>query len=413
MAFDVNRNLGPGASGSYTYESVGNAEDLSDILVNIDPKRNKFYSAFGTAAPAISTSFEWFTERLRPPQDNAHFEIEEYAFKDIDSQEGLRNWIQHFQGTGRISDTQNSVKKVFRRGSSEFNAAADKAMRSMADDIEYMIVTSKVGKAEVPGVSPARSGGIPFFMNCNELSATVATTSGETPAKVTLPDVSSTNPVDLKTGDFVYFYADTMPTGITANKAYFIRLTKEGEALKNIFTLHPSLEDAVNNENAVKATTAGTKVKMVRRNVFSKKGNTGWALSDLSDILQMIYLRGGHGNQAYMSLSNKRYFSKLIDAESQAQRNSSGENSFNEAATSFFSDFGTVTAHAHMMYPDSRIDILDMQYWDLKYLHKPQEVPRERLAKTGTYEKFVIEAALGVKGTAPQASGSLVDITLP
>jgi len=411
MAYDVTRNLGPGKSGSYTYESVGNAEDLSDILVNIDPNRTKFYSAFGTAEPAIATSFEWFTERLRPPQDNAHFEMEEYTFKDIDSQEGLKNWIQHFQGTGRISDTQQSVKKVWRRGTTEFDAAADKAMRSLADDIEYMIVSSKVGNQETPGNTPSRSGGIPYFLKLNEMTATFTAAEGEDDAYVTLGDVSSSNPIDLKTGDFVYFYATTMPTGVTANKAYYIRLTQAGETLKNIFTLHPSLEDAVNNTNTVQASTTGTAVKMVRRNVISKGSNT-WALSDLSDVLQMIFMRGGHGNQAYMSLANKRHFSDLINAKSQAQRDASKNNSFNEAATSFFSDFGTITAHAHMMYPDNRIDILDMQYWDLKYMHKPHEVPREKLAKTGTYEKFVVEAALGLKGTAPQASGALVDITL-
>ena len=406
MAYDVTRNLGPGKSGSYTYESVGNAEDLSDILVNIDPNRTKFYSAFGTAEPAISTSFEWFTERLRPPQDNAHFEMEEYEFKDIDSQEGLKNWIQHFQGSGRVSDTQNSVKKVWRRGTSEFDAAADKAMRSLADDIEYMIVSSKVGQQETPGSLPSRSGGIPYFLRLNEMTATFAD------GTVTLPEVSATNPIDLKTGDFVYFIADTMPAGATANKAYYIRLTEAGEALKNIFTLHPSLEDAVNNTNPVSA-TGGTNVKMVRRNVISNKGEDGWKLSNLSDVLQMVFLRGGHANQAYMSLANKRYFSKLINAETQNQRDASKSMTYNEAATAFYSDFGTITAHAHMMYPDNRIDILDMQYWDLKYMHKPHEVPREKLAKTGTYEKFVVEAALGLKGTAPQASGALVDITLP
>lgn len=408
MAYDVDRKL-IGTNGSYTYTSVGNAEDLSDILTNIDPDRTKFYSAFGTADPAISTSFEWFTERLRPPQDNAHYEMEEYQFKDIDSQEGLKNWVQHFQGTGRVSDTQNSVKKVFRRGTTEFDAAADRAMRSLADDIEYMLVSSAVGNQETPGTAPARSGGIPYFLQMNEMAATVSTSDNT----ITLSAVTASNPIDLKTGDFVYFYADTMPTGLTANKAYYIKLTASAETgLKNVFTLHKSLEDAVKGANAVNMTTAGTNVTMVRRNVISKKGADGWALSDLSDVLEMVYRRGGHANQAYMSLANKRYFSKLINAETQAQRDANKQNAYNESAIMFYSDFGTIAAHAHHMYSDARIDILDMQYWDIKYLHKPHEVDRDRLAKTGTYEKYVVEAALGLKGTAPQASGALINISL-
>ena len=78
MAQDIQRNLGPGANGSFSYDSVGNAEDMRDVLINLDPVRTKFLSAFGTAEDAISTDFSWFTERLRPPQDNAHLEKEEY-----------------------------------------------------------------------------------------------------------------------------------------------------------------------------------------------------------------------------------------------------------------------------------------------------------------------------------------------
>ncbi|EJW98789.1 phage major head protein, partial [gut metagenome] len=109
MANDVNRKL-VGNNGSFSYDSVGNAEDLHDILININPNRTKFLSKFGTAEKAVSTNFNWFTERLRPPQDNAHLEKEDYTFSEIGTQEGLSNYIQHFQNSGFITDTQNSIK---------------------------------------------------------------------------------------------------------------------------------------------------------------------------------------------------------------------------------------------------------------------------------------------------------------
>lgn len=407
MANDVVRNLGPGANGSFSYDSVGNAEDLYDILTNIDPLRTKFLSAFGTAERAISTDFSWFTERLRPPQDNAHLEKEEYAFNEIGTQEGLHNYIQHFQNSGFITDTQNAIKKAFRRGTSEFNAAVDHAIRGQGEDIELMIVKSKVAHFETPGSVPARSGGIPYFLQANTIAATVETTDGV----VTLTGVSAdSNPIDLSTGDFVYFVADTMPTGLEANHIYYIRLEASASKDKNKFKLYHDLEEAVDgaaNTNII-PTTAGTNLKIVRRNVISLGGESKFTLEDINTVLEMVYRRGGNANQAYMSLRNKRDFSKLVNAQSTAYRPVDTASKLTDAATVYESDFGTVTAHAHAMYPDSRIDILDMQYWDLKWLNNTHEVPN--LAKTGTYEKFVVESDLGVQATAPQASGAIVDI---
>lgn len=407
MANDVSRNLGPGASGSYSYESVGNAEDLSDILVNIDPDRTKFLSAFGTADDAISTDFSWFTERMRPPQDNAHLEKEEYAFAEIDSQEGLRNFIQHFQNTGFVTDTQKRIKKVFRRGTNEFDAAVDRAIRSQGDDIEFMLVNSMESCFETPGTKPARSGGVPYFLQTYAEPATVEITGGV----VTLTNVTKdTHPIDLKTGDFVYFTATTMPTGLEANRCYYIRIETDAAEAKNKFKLYRDMNDAVKGTASaeIKPTTTGTGLTMIRRNVVSLGGSKDFSLDDINTVMEMIYRRGGHGNQAYMSLRNKRNFSNLVNANVQANRKATDKANYNDAATVYESDFGVVNAHAHMMYPDTRMDILDLQYWDMKWLSRTHEVPN--LAKTGTYDKFVIEADCGLQATAPQSSGAIIDI---
>ena len=405
MANDVNRKL-VGNNGSFSYDSVGNAEDLHDILININPTRTKFLSKFGTAEKAVSTDFSWFTERLRPPQDNAHLEKEDYTFSEIGTQEGLRNFIQHFQNSGFITDTQNSIKKAFRRGTSEFNAAVDHAIRGQGEDIELMIVKSKVGNLETPGTKAARSGGIPFFLQANTVDATVETAGGV----VTLTGINAeSNPIDLSTGDFVYFTATKMPTGLEANRIYYIRIEDSAKKDKNKFKLYYDLEEAIDGTATnIKPTDAGTALKMVRRNVVSLGGAKDFTLEDINTVLEMIYRRGGNANQAYMSLRNKRKFSKLVNAQSTAYRPADTETKLNDAATVYESDFGVITASAHAMYPDSRLDILDMQYWDLKWLNNTHEV--SNLAKTGTYEKFVVESDIGVQATAPQASGAIVDI---
>lgn len=408
MANDVVRNLGPGANGSFSYDSVGNAEDLYDILINLDPARTKFLSAFGTAEDAISTNFSWFTERLRPAQDNAHLEKEEYTFKEIASQEGLSNYIQHFQNGEFITDTQNRIKKAFRRGTSEFNAAVDKAIRAQREDIELMLVKSKEAHFETPGTVPARSGGIPYFLRSNSEDATVATETGV----VTLTKVNkTTHPIDLQTGDFVYFTADTMPTGLEGSRVYYVRLETEANEDKNKFKLYYSLEEAVDGKGEnIKPSSEGTSLKLERRNIVSLGGESDFDLEHINTVLEMIYRRGGNGNQLYMSLRNKRKFSKLVNAKITVNRDAPVMAQLNDAATYYESDFGNVTAHAHFMYPDNRLDILDMQYWDMKWLRRTHEV--EGLAKTGTYEKFVIESDCGLQATAPQASGAIVDIKI-
>ena len=173
--------------------------------------------------------------------------------------------------------------------------------------------------------------------------------------------------------------------------------------------MYYDLEEAVDGTATnIKPTDAGTGLKMVRRNVVSLGGAKDFTLEDINTVLEMIYRRGGNANQAYMSLRNKRKFSKLVNAQSTAYRPADTETKLNDAATVYESDFGVITASAHAMYPDSRLDILDMQYWDLKWLNNTHEV--SNLAKTGTYEKFVVESDLGVQATAPQASGAIVDI---
>lgn len=405
---DPHRNLGPGKNTSLSYDAVGNAEDLSDVLICLQPERAKFLAQFGRQPEALNTHYEWFTERLRPPQDNAHLEKEDYKFQEIDSQEGLRNYIQHFQNTGYMTDTMRRVKRAYgtRSGEEEFARAVTNAMKGQSDDIEFMIVTSRAGHAETPASVPARSGGIPFFLNANTLAATVETTGGV----VTLTDVSETQPVDLKTGDFVYFTADTMPTGLEANKCYYIRIEDTAKELKNKFTIYPDLESAVLKDTTkqITFTDEGTNLKVIRRNVVSLGGTEDFTLDHLSHVRQMIYMRGGNGNQAFMSLRNKKRFSELVNAKMTANRDGNKSIAYNDVATVYESDFGTITAHGHMMYSNDRIDILDMQYWDLKWMAPTHEVPD--LAKTGNYETFVVESDLGVYAAAPQASGAVVDI---
>ena len=71
-------------------------------------------------------------------------------------------------------------------------------------------------------------------------------------------------------------------------------------------------------------------------------------------------------------------------------------------------DFGMVTAQPHLWYPNNRIDAMDEEYFALKWFDRTHEVAN--LAKKGNYSEFVIEGSIGLKGTQPHASGSILNI---
>lgn len=365
-----------------------------------------FLSSFGTADDATSTDASWFTEPLRPPQMNAHYEYEEYKFDKIPSVEGLHNYIQHFQSTGYISDTARKIKKAYAPNSDEFARAITNAFTYQGHDIEYMLVNNEAKRKESPGTQPALSGGVPYFMQINQIACTIANSTDI----VTMTGVTKDKPSGLQNGDFVTIIAEALPTGISADKLYYVRFETSSNDDLNKIKLYHTMKGAVEGIEGDKVdfTDDGTNVKLVTNNVISLGGKAEFTLDDINTVMQMANRRGGEPSMAYMSLYQKKRFSELINANIQAQRPAGTKPNYVDAAFVYEGDFGTIEAKAHPLYAEDRIDILDMQYWDLKWLFRTHQ--RDNLARTGTYDKYVIESALLLQGQQPKASCSVIGI---
>ena len=396
---DVTRNLGPSKNQSYTYDAVGHAEDISPILTNIDPEETLFYSKFGNTKPATELHFSWMTKGLSPAQDNAYKEMETYTFKPSGSIQGMSNNIQFFKKSGMITDAQQKVAKVYKNEhGSEIADMKYDAYVGLAKDIEYMLVNSEKKVDGSSTVAP-RSGGVPFFMKRDLIDVTVSGTDGT---------VTTTTESNLKTGDIAYFIADTIPTGMKEGLYYYVRVD---DSNTKKLTLFDTQKGAVENIASlqVKATTAGTNVKLVTNNVVSLAGKNTFTLDDINTVMEMAFKRGGKPTEAYMSSGKFKEFSKMVLATMTATRKGTDKNAkVYEVATSYRGAFGLVNANIHRLYPDTRVDILDLQYWDMRYFTKPHEVTG--LDKDGSYQKFMLEAELGLQGTQPKASCSIVDI---
>lgn len=394
---DVVRNLNKSPNQSFTYDAIGHAEDLSPILTNISPEVTLFYSKFGNTRPATETTFSWMTKGLRPPQINKHLEYEKYEFEPVGSLEGMSNNVQYFQNSGLVSDVQNEVVKAYNNEhGTDLDDAKFDAYKYQAQDIEYMLVNSDKKVDSSKTVAP-ESGGIPYFMKMNTVDVTIDSTSG---------DVTAASDPHLDTGDIVYFVAGKMPGGLKKGLYYYVRVDENDPKKLMLFDTQ---KGAVENiaEKQVKPTDAGTDVKVVANNIISLGGSEDFKLDDINDAMEMAFKRGGNPSEAYMSSGKFRRFSDLVLATTTTYRKS-GEKKASMVATSYQGAFGVVNANIHRLYPDERIDILDMQYWDMRYLSRPHEVPN--LAKDGTYEKFAIETRVGLQGTQPKASCSIVDI---
>lgn len=398
MPQDVTRNLGPSKSQSVTYEAIGQAEDLSDILYNIDPTSTPILSHMAKGKEVTATNTQWMFKNLEPPGKNAHFEVEDYKYDKVGSMEGMENFVQHFQNTGMVSDTQRKVKKTYKvPGGDALSEAMTDAFTKQAKDIEYALLNNEVAQAE-NGTNPALMGGIPYFMKLFSLNVTIDSATGV---------FTTSKEHNLKTGDFIYLTAKKIPAGLKSGIIYYVRL--DDTSPKTKFTIYNRIKDAIETGTtaAVKPNDTGTEVKIVKTNVKSLGGTAQWTLDDLDDVMSMAASRGGKPTDAWMNMENKRRFSKLVTSLSTTYRIPKDRYGSGVADT-YETDGGTITAHSHLLWDPSRIDILDNDYWELRYFEPTHEV--KNLLKTGTYDKYVIETALTLQGSQPKASAAIIDI---
>lgn len=389
----IERNLGPSVSQSLTYESVGNVEDLSKIVTNISPEVTYFLTHLPDDEEGKDLEFGWFTEGLKPAGVNAHIEKVDYVSKPVGSIAGMSNYQQHFLNTGWVSDAQQKAKKVTSI-QDEIAHQITIAARQQAADMEYMIVNNNIKRAGT-GTVAALSGGIPYFMQTELQTVTINADTGV---------VTTTEPHNLVTGDFVYFKASTMPDGLDGALCYYVEKLSD-----TTFNIYNTLQGAAEQITADKVVpdTAGTGVNIMKSNIVDKGGASDFTVEDMQVAMQMAYNRGGNPTDAFMSGSKKQRFSTIVNALATTNRKPS-DKSMQVIADTFSCDFGTVTAHAHRLYPDNRIDLLDLNYWEKKWFDRSHQVVG--IAKKGSYEEFAIEAWLGLKGVQPKASASIINV---
>ena len=167
------------SSSSYTFSgangwTVGNREDLLDIITNISPDETPLMNKFGRSK-VTGMVHSWLTDSLDEPQQNAH--LEDAAFSSTPSvpRVKLDNYIQIFMRDCMVTDSQEAVLKAGVKSEMAYQLA--KVLKAIALDVEYAIVnnsTARQGDATNAGLM----GGIPYFVNATKLPNNVIAAAG-------------------------------------------------------------------------------------------------------------------------------------------------------------------------------------------------------------------------------------------
>ena len=173
-----------------TYQSIGNREDLTDVIYNISPTDTPFMSSVGKTK-ATAVYHEWQTDALAAAvANNAAVEGADATSLTVTPTVRVGNRTQISTKTVQIAGTQDSVDKAGRKSEKAYQLA--KASSELKRDMEKTLLSNNVAAAG--NSSTARTlGGLQAWLSTNAvLGATGTAGSGGTTARVSGTDAAFT-----------------------------------------------------------------------------------------------------------------------------------------------------------------------------------------------------------------------------
>jgi hypothetical protein len=126
-----------------TYDQVGIAEDVSDVISNITPTKVPFQNLI-KEEKTTSRLFEWQEDSLRDVQDNAQVEGFDATEATLTPTVMRDNVTQIFEKTIKVSLTSDAVKTHGRAKETAYQLA--KAGKELVRDFEYALVGKVTAK---------------------------------------------------------------------------------------------------------------------------------------------------------------------------------------------------------------------------------------------------------------------------
>lgn len=120
-----------------TYDQVGLAEDVDDVITNLSPTSTPFISTIGQEATKARV-YEWQEDALADPADNAKVEGADPADATLAPTVMRTNTVQIFEKTIKVSETADAVQAHGRAKESSYQAA--KKGKEIKRDLERACV---------------------------------------------------------------------------------------------------------------------------------------------------------------------------------------------------------------------------------------------------------------------------------
>lgn len=173
-----------------THQAVGNKEDVSDIIWDIDPDDTPFISMIGREK-VRAVMPEWQTDAIAVPASNAQVEGDDLGVSTAVPTVRLRNYVQTLGKVVRVSETQRNVESYGR--SDELEYQVEKRMREIKTDLELMAIGNQQSTAGTAAVART-SAGFESWVATNKTSVgsgTAQTTPGYSSGTVAAPTDST------------------------------------------------------------------------------------------------------------------------------------------------------------------------------------------------------------------------------
>lgn len=148
------------ANTQLTTTSVGNREELADVINMITPEDTPIYSDIAKGK-CVSVHPEWEVDELAPPGENIRTEGDEYTYDEGDTPDRVGNYTQIMRKTGLISETQETVEQA--GNANKVKRQKMKRGVELRKDVELAIITNN---ASVAGAT-RELGGLPTWIETN------------------------------------------------------------------------------------------------------------------------------------------------------------------------------------------------------------------------------------------------------
>lgn len=179
-------------SGTYqTYQTIGNREDLTDMIYNISPTDHPVMSTIGRGASAKSTLHEWQTDVLAAAASNRQVEGDDATILTAVPTVRLNNYTQISSKAISVSGTDRAMNPAGR--ADELSYQLTKRSKELKNDMEFAITQNQASSAGSATVARS-SAGMESWLSSNKTSVgqgTAQTTPGFSGGTVAAPTDST------------------------------------------------------------------------------------------------------------------------------------------------------------------------------------------------------------------------------